>query len=79
VLASRVFPADLPEPRRRLDVVGLLLMSPGLALVIYAVTAATDRGGGASPAVLTPLLAGAGLVAAFVHRGLTAPEPLLDL
>ncbi|WP_280194654.1 DHA2 family efflux MFS transporter permease subunit [Nocardia farcinica] len=79
VLASRVFPADLPEPRRRLDVVGLLLMSPGLALVIYAVTAATERGGFASPAVLTPLLAGAGLVAAFVHRGLTAPEPLLDL
>ncbi|MFJ2833934.1 DHA2 family efflux MFS transporter permease subunit [Nocardia sp. NPDC087230] len=79
VLAARVVPDDAPEPPRPLDVLGLLLMSPGLALVIYGVTAAGENAGFASAAVLVPLLAGAGLIVAFVLRSLSIPVPLLDL
>ncbi|MFC3960994.1 DHA2 family efflux MFS transporter permease subunit [Nocardia jiangsuensis] len=79
LLAVRVFPADVPEPRKPLDLIGLALMSPGLALLIYGVTAAGERGGFGSPAVLGPLLIGAALVAAFGYRGFTAANPLLDL
>ncbi|MFD4439017.1 DHA2 family efflux MFS transporter permease subunit [Nocardia sp. NPDC058519] len=79
VLAARVVPDDTPEPPRALDVRGLLLMSPGLALVIYGVTAAGESAGFATPAVLVPLLVGAGLIAAFVRRSLTTSVPLLDL
>lgn len=79
VLASRVVPQDAPEPSRALDVRGLLLMSPGLALLIYGVTAAGEHADFTAPAVLVPLLLGAGLIAAFVRRSLRVPVPLLDL
>src|SRR5690606_29560621 len=79
VLAVRIFPPAEPQPHQRIDATGLALMSPGLALLIYGVTAAGEQGGLATPGVLVPLLAGATLVAIFAHRGSTAPEPLLDL
>ncbi|MGY0501863.1 DHA2 family efflux MFS transporter permease subunit [Nocardia sp. FBN12] len=79
VLASRVVPDDAPEPPRALDWRGLLLMSPGLALVIYGVSAAGESAGFATPSVLVPLLVGAGLIAAFVRRSLTTATPLVDL
>ncbi|MGW0248611.1 DHA2 family efflux MFS transporter permease subunit [Nocardia goodfellowii] len=79
VLAARIVPDDLPEPRHALDLPGLLLMSPGLALLIYGVTAAGEQAGFVTPAVLVPLLAGAGLIAAFVRRSLTIAQPLLNL
>ncbi|MGW5317438.1 MFS transporter [Nocardia thailandica] len=44
-LTARVIPADAPEPPRALDVRGLLLLSPGLALLIYGVTAAGSTPG----------------------------------
>ncbi|WP_433331172.1 DHA2 family efflux MFS transporter permease subunit [Spirillospora sp. CA-294931] len=78
-LASRVFPPDVPEPRRRLDVPGLLMLSPGLAALIYGVTTGGERGDFGDPGVLLPLLAGVALVVAFVGRGLTASDPLIDL
>ncbi|MEO3785709.1 DHA2 family efflux MFS transporter permease subunit [Actinocorallia sp. B10E7] len=69
LLAARVLPADPARSRRRLDVLGLLLLSPGLALLIYGLT-----GGGAVSAA-----AGAVLGAAFVVRALTTHEPLIQL
>src|SRR4051795_10233961 len=35
LLALRVLPRDVPQPAHRLDWLGLALLSPGLALVIY--------------------------------------------
>ncbi|WP_019633651.1 DHA2 family efflux MFS transporter permease subunit [Actinomadura atramentaria] len=78
-LAGRCFPADVRGEARPLDVPGLLALSPGLALLVYGVTAAGDAGGFASARVLPPLLAGAALIGLFVRRGLTAQHPLLDL
>ncbi|MFF5262448.1 DHA2 family efflux MFS transporter permease subunit [Actinomadura viridis] len=78
-LASRIFPRDGAGDPRPLDVPGLLMLSPGLAAVIYGVTSGGDRGDFGAPGVLLPLLAGVALVAAFVVRALTARHPLLDL
>ncbi|TDC26484.1 DHA2 family efflux MFS transporter permease subunit [Streptomyces sp. 8K308] len=79
-LAHRVFPQDVPQPGRRLDVLGLLMLSPGLAAVIYGLTRASEGSSGlGSPASLLPALAGAVLVVGFVARSLTVADPLIDL
>ncbi|WP_229683887.1 DHA2 family efflux MFS transporter permease subunit [Nocardia camponoti] len=77
VLVRRVVPDDQPEPTKPLDVVGLALMSPGLALVIYGVSAAGEGAGLA--AVIGPVAVGVALIGAFVVRSLRVPAPLLDL
>ncbi|GAA4060313.1 DHA2 family efflux MFS transporter permease subunit [Actinomadura miaoliensis] len=79
LLGLRVFPRDEPGPVRALDVPGLLLLSPGLAALIYGVTSGGERGEFAAPGVWVPLLLGGTLVAAFVLRALTARHPLIDL
>ncbi|MFE1789629.1 MFS transporter [Streptomyces sp. NPDC059525] len=68
----------LPPPPR-LDLPGLLSLSPGLALLLYGLSRGGESGRFLSPGVLAPLLGGAVLVAAFVRRALSVPEPLLDL
>ncbi|MCZ0993840.1 DHA2 family efflux MFS transporter permease subunit [Streptomyces noursei] len=79
LLGARLFPRDTPQPTRRLDVPGLLALSPGLALLLYGLSTGAERHAFASPGALLPTLLGAALVAAFVVRALTAAEPLLDL
>jgi EmrB/QacA subfamily drug resistance transporter len=79
-LALRILPRDEPSPTERLDVLGLLLLSPGLAALIYGL-AETSADGFGSASVLVPLLAGVALIAAFVVHGLrpSNPSPLIDL
>ncbi|WP_433465596.1 DHA2 family efflux MFS transporter permease subunit [Spirillospora sp. CA-128828] len=79
VLASRLFPRDVRAEPKPLDLPGLLTLSPGIAALLYGVTTGGDRGGFGSAGVLVPLLAGGGLIAAFVVRALTARHPLIDL
>ncbi|MCX5377286.1 DHA2 family efflux MFS transporter permease subunit [Streptomyces sp. NBC_00091] len=71
-------PAD-PAAAPRLDVPGLLTLSPGLALLLYGLSRGGEGGHFTEPATLLPTLAGAALVAVFVRRALRIPEPLLDL
>ncbi|WP_225826810.1 DHA2 family efflux MFS transporter permease subunit [Streptomyces naphthomycinicus] len=82
-LAARLLPGDAPDTRGpalpRLDVPGLLTLSPGLALLLYGLARGGERGDLTGPGVLAPTLAGAVLVAAFVRRALTVRAPLLDL
>ncbi|MBO2453585.1 DHA2 family efflux MFS transporter permease subunit [Actinomadura barringtoniae] len=78
-LAARFFPRDTPQAAKRLDVPGLLLLSPGLATLLYGVTVGGERHGFDSPGVLVPIVAGALLIVAFVARALTARDPLIDL
>ncbi|MFI1761969.1 DHA2 family efflux MFS transporter permease subunit [Streptomyces sp. NPDC020800] len=82
-LAALLLPGDAPPGRTaavpRLDLPGLLMLSPGLALLLYGLARAGERGGFAAPGVLVPALAGAALAVAFVGRALTVREPLLDL
>ncbi|MFE2426493.1 DHA2 family efflux MFS transporter permease subunit [Streptomyces sp. NPDC059373] len=81
-LASKLLrpdpPRDTPSPPK-LDVPGLLMLSPGLALLLFGLARGGTRGDFAVAGALVPTLAGTALVAAFVRRALTAREPLLDL
>ena len=75
----RVLPRDEPRPTERFDALGLALLSPGLALVIYGLAQSSSHGGFGSPGVLIPVLIGLALLAAFVFHGLRTAHPLLDL
>lgn len=85
-LAVKLLRPDAPAPSGRggggsprLDVPGLLMLSPGLALLLFGLARGGESGDFGAAGVLAPTLAGAGLVAAFVRRALRVPAPLLDL
>ncbi|MFG2875031.1 DHA2 family efflux MFS transporter permease subunit [Streptomyces sp. NPDC048337] len=83
VLAAKLLRPDAPREggaaAPRLDVPGLLMLSPGLALLLFGLARGGERGDFAAAGALVPTVAGAVLVAGFVWRALTAREPLLDL
>jgi len=79
VAAWRILTPDVPEPTERLDVPGLLFLSPGLAMLIYGLATGAERSSFTSATVLTTTIAGAALVAAFVVRALMARNPLIDV
>src|SRR5690348_16336206 len=78
-LSLRVLPRDQPSPHERLDVLGLLLLSPGLALVIFGLAKSASKGSFSAPEVWLPALVGFILLAAFVWHGLRTPHALVDL
>ncbi|MFL5822386.1 MAG: DHA2 family efflux MFS transporter permease subunit [Solirubrobacteraceae bacterium] len=78
-LAMRNLPRDVAQKEQRLDYVDLLLLSPGLALIIYGLAETNSAGGFGSAQVLVPLFAGLVLLAAFVRHALRAKDPLIDL
>src|SRR4029450_2864722 len=62
LLAWRAMPASPPaQERDRLDGLGLALLSPGLAALIYGLSQVPGHSGFASTAVLVPLAVGLGL------------------
>lgn len=66
-LAIRNIPADAPSsPRQPLDTVGLLLLSPGVAAVIYSLSRVGGDNGLSSPQALAPLAVGVFLIVGFV-------------
>ena len=54
--------ATRPQPAERFDVLGLALLSPGLALLIYGLAQSASSGGFGSPEVWGPALTGAALL-----------------
>ncbi len=66
VLAWRILPKDGPTERAPLDVVGLAMMAPGLVGVLYGLSNVSKAGGFGRLDVLAPLVAGFGLLVAFV-------------
>jgi EmrB/QacA subfamily drug resistance transporter len=76
VLAVRLLPADTERRPARIDTVGLLLLSPGLAAVVFGLS----RAGQNNTALLAWVAAGVLAVAAFVVHALRKKDgPLLDL
>lgn len=78
-LAAKVFPRDTPQPTKPLDVPGLLMLSPGLALLIYGLATGGDKGDFGSAGALVPAVLGALLVVGFVVRALRIEHALIDL
>jgi EmrB/QacA subfamily drug resistance transporter len=74
----RVLPKDRPEPSERLDFLGLLLLSPSLAMVIYGFAQVNAHGFG-SAQVLVPALVGIALLTLFVRHALHHSNPIIDL
>src|SRR3954447_25604498 len=70
---------DDPHPTESLDVVGVILMSPGLALFLYGVSSIPGEGTFLSAKVLIPLITGLVLMVAFVLHTFRPEHPLLDL
>lgn len=79
VLAWVKLPADRPSKNMSLDVLGLLLLSPGLALLLYGLAESGSEGftgGGSLPWTLAGIL----LLIGFAGHALrTSRTPLIDL
>jgi EmrB/QacA subfamily drug resistance transporter len=79
ILGARILDKDEPRPAEKLDVLGLLLLSPGLAALIYGFAQVPSNEGFGHPEVYLPAAAGAILVVAFVVHAARTPHALIDL
>jgi EmrB/QacA subfamily drug resistance transporter len=84
ILAARFMASDAPSSgpgttRPRLDVPGLILLTPAVSAVILGLTNAGRVAGFAHPDVIIPVLAGTALLAAFTVYALRRARPLVDI
>jgi EmrB/QacA subfamily drug resistance transporter len=79
IAALRVLPNVARRPTEALDYLGFVLMATGLPLVTYGLAEVGSTGSVTAAKVVIPLIAGLGLVVAFVFHALRVPRPLLDL
>jgi EmrB/QacA subfamily drug resistance transporter len=84
LLAWRFLPTGRSEPsprRARLDWIGLVLITPSLAAILYGLSQLSADGGIGHAGVLGPLLAGLVLLAAFVGwaSGPGDRQPIVDI
>ena len=78
ILALIVLEPDQPQPAHRLDWLGMLLLSPGLAVFIFGLAESSTYGFG-SVRSWGPTLAGVVLIAAWFIHSWRSPNPLIDL
>lgn len=74
-----ILPSDDPSPSESFDFLGMLMLSPGLALFLFGVSSIPQMGTIASARVIVPAIIGLGLVVAFVFHALRTTHPLIDL
>ena len=80
VLAARLLKADAGRADAgRLDWLGLALLSPGLAGIVFGLSESESHGGFADPLVWGPIVVGLVLVALFARHAWVAPRPLIDV
>ena len=73
ILSLRVLPRDQPKPAHPFDALGLALLSPGLALLIYGLAKSSSGGGFGSSQVLGPVFVGVVLLVAFAATRCARP------
>lgn len=78
-MAARILERDVPSPSERLDWLGLVLLSPGLATLIYGLAKGGEQGSFSHREAIGPVIAGVVLLAVFVWHGLRTPHALVDL
>ncbi len=80
LLAWRLLPEDGRRAGRRLDLGGLVLLSPGLALLVYGMSEAGSAGGLGSARAVSGIATGAALIALFARRAWRrGPAALIDV
>jgi EmrB/QacA subfamily drug resistance transporter len=81
VLAAwRILPGTRPQTRQRLDLRGLALLSPGIAMLLYGMSEAGSSGGFASPRTAAAVLAGLALIALYLwHAAIRGAGALIDI
>ncbi|MFT4288533.1 DHA2 family efflux MFS transporter permease subunit [Nocardioides sp.] len=79
VYAAFALAKDEVNPTESFDFVGMLLMSPGLALFLYGISSIPETGTVAATKVLVPGIIGLALIVAFVFWSFRPEHPLLDL
>ncbi|MFD4294258.1 DHA2 family efflux MFS transporter permease subunit [Rhodococcus sp. NPDC058505] len=80
IAAFMLLPSDKPQPSESFDFLGMLLLSPGLALFLFGVSSIAEGGGGLTTRVVVSCAIGLVLVVAFVFHALRrADHPLIDL
>jgi EmrB/QacA subfamily drug resistance transporter len=77
--AFLVLPKDEPSPSESFDFMGMLLLSPGLALLLFGVSSIPAKGTVVATRVLLPGITGIVLVAGFVWHAFRPAHPLIDL
>ena len=79
-LAAKLLHADAGRADAgKLDWLGLALLSPGLAGVVFGLSETETHGGMGDPIAWAPIVAGLLLIAAFVMHAARAPRPLIDV
>jgi EmrB/QacA subfamily drug resistance transporter len=79
-MAARLLKADAGRADAgRLDWLGLALLSPGLAGIVFGLSESESHGGFGDSLVWAPIAAGAVLVALFARHAWVAPRPLIDV
>jgi EmrB/QacA subfamily drug resistance transporter len=79
VYAWFALPGDSPQPAESLDLLGVVLMSPGLALFLFGVSSIPQKGTLNAPKVYVNMAIGVTLIAVFVWHSFRPAHPLLDL
>jgi EmrB/QacA subfamily drug resistance transporter len=80
VYAFFALPTDAPEPSESFDFLGMLLLSPGLALFLFGVSSLPQENGDfTAPRVWLSMLVGVALMLTFVRHAFRPEHPLLDL
>ena len=80
IYSYMVLPKDAPVPSESFDFLGMLLLSPGLALFLFGISSLPGEGGDfTAPRVWVSALAGVALIVAFVFHAFRPEHPLLDL
>lgn len=75
-LLPRVAPQGHPPP---LDVLGLLLLSPGAAILVFGLSEVASQGTVTAPIAWVPMATGVLLIAGFIAHALRAEHPLIDV
>jgi EmrB/QacA subfamily drug resistance transporter len=78
ILAQIVLEPDQAQRSHRLDWLGMVLLSPGLALMIFGLAESSSYGFGAVRS-WGPTVVGVLLIAAFFAHSWRAPAPLIDI
>jgi EmrB/QacA subfamily drug resistance transporter len=79
VAAAKLLARDEPAAHQRLDWLGLLLLSPGLAAFVYGLAETASSGGIGSAQALIPMVAGAAMIVAFIVHAARHAWPLIDV